>query len=203
MLRDWDDKANAMERELPRVGRYPASGLIRRARRMADLSQRELARRAKVSQSTVARLESGDLRPSLDVMQTLLATAGLHLVVVDEEGHVVLPMRESVETRDGADRRYPSHLDTILDPRPGEWWADGYGLARPPETFHRDRKRRDEMRARSRWEVRAKLLRGAPEPPNPVAAEARARWLDRIREEYRLGIRQLPILNSDDYDPDE
>ena len=44
-------------------------------------------------------------------------------------------MRDWEDTRDGAERRYPSHLDTILDPEPGEWWADIYGLARPPETF--------------------------------------------------------------------
>jgi hypothetical protein len=33
-----------------------------------------------------------------------------------------------------AERRYPAHLDTVLDPAPGEWWGDRYGLARPPET---------------------------------------------------------------------
>jgi len=197
---DWDDKATEMERGQPRVGPYPAPGLIRRARRMVDMSQREFARAAKVSQSTVARLESGALKPSLDVMQTLLSVAGLHLVVVDDEGHVVLPMRESDDVRDGNRRRYPSHLDTILDPRAGEWWADVYGLARPPETFYRDRRKRDYMRARSRWEVRVAQLRDEPPPRNPyAAAEQQARWA-RIREEFRLGIRKAPEINSDEYD---
>jgi len=140
-----------MERGQARVGPYPIPGLVRRARRIADLSQREMAAAAGVSRSTVARVESGELTPSLDVTQRLLATAGLHLVVVDGEGRVVKPMRESDETRDGGGRRYPSHLDTILDPKDGEWWADEFGLARPPETFVRDRQRRDRMRAYARW----------------------------------------------------
>jgi hypothetical protein len=93
--------------------------------------------------------------------------ARLTLVVVDEDGRVVVPMRVWDGTRDGADRQFPAHLDLILDPRPGEWWADVYGLARPPETFHRDRYWRDAKRRRSQWEVRVKQFRGTPPPPEP------------------------------------
>ena len=64
------------------------------------------------------------------------------------------PMKDWRDTRDGAERRYPSHLDIILDPRPGDWWADQYGLTAPPETFRRDRAVRDMQRKRSQWEVR-------------------------------------------------
>jgi transcriptional regulator with XRE-family HTH domain len=143
------------------------SGLVRRVRRLADRSQRELARAARVSQATISRLEAGTLTPSIGVLQRIIGVAGLWLVVVDEEGRIVLPMADWDDTRDGAERRFPSHLDTILDPAPGEWWADVYGLTRPPETFHRDRGVRDQRRARSRWEVRVAQYRNVPPPPRP------------------------------------
>jgi transcriptional regulator with XRE-family HTH domain len=149
------------------IGQFPASGLIRRARRRADLSQREMAIRAHVSPATVGRIEADRLMPSMVVFQRLIGVAGLYLTVVDHDGRVILPMRESEDLRDGADRRYPAHLDTIVDPEPGEWWADGYGLARPPETFHRDRRYRDAVRLRSQWEVRVAQYRSVPEPPDP------------------------------------
>ena len=166
MLSDWERRSAELEKALPRVGPYPASGLIRRARRMRDLSQRELASLSGVPQSTVGRIESGTLTPSLRVLQQLFFACGLHLVVVDTAGRIVQPMRDLEDIHDFGGRRYPSHLSTILDPRPGEWWADQYGLARPPETFHRDQARRRIRQARSRWEVRVKQLRNAPEPPS-------------------------------------
>lgn len=203
MLGDWERKADEMERDLPKVGPFPASGLVRRARRINDTSQREMARMAGVSPSTVARVETGEMRPSLDLLARLLATTGLYLVVVDQDGRVIVPMRECEETRDGADRRYPSHLDTILDPRPGEWWADQYGLARPPETFYRDRRRRDEMRALSRWQVRVAQLRNVPPPPDPDAREAREAYLRELDERRRRGIFPVGSYSADDSDPDE
>jgi transcriptional regulator with XRE-family HTH domain len=140
-------------------------GLVRAARRRADCSQRELAERAGLSPSTVGRIEAGSLAPSLDTLRRLLAAADLALVVIDGDGRVVRPMLDHRDDlRDGADRRYPSHLDTVLDPRYGEWWGDRYGLSRPPETFRRDRSRRDAQRARSRWEVRVAQTRHLPPP---------------------------------------
>jgi transcriptional regulator with XRE-family HTH domain len=201
MASDWDDRATEMERGQARIGPYPAPGLIRRARRIGDLSQREMARAAKVSQSTVARIESGDLMPSLDVTQRLLRTAGLYLVVVDADGRVVTPMRECEETRDGAYRRYPSHLDTIVDPRPGEWWGDDYGLARPPETFYRNRAYRDYQRALSRWEVRAKLNRNVPPPRDP---DFYLRLARQVEEAHRQELERPPIpieeIDVDEWD---
>jgi transcriptional regulator with XRE-family HTH domain len=147
-------------------GSFPAAGLVRRARRIADFSQRQLAKAAGVSQATISRIEAGTLVPSLATFSRLMRSAGLWLTVADEQGRVVQPMEDWDDTRDGAGRRYPSHLDTILDPEPGEWWADVYGLCRPPETFHRDREWRDVLRRRSQWEVRRKY-RGLPWPPDP------------------------------------
>jgi transcriptional regulator with XRE-family HTH domain len=199
VLSDWEDKATAMERDQARIGPFPVPGLLRRARRMADLSQRELARAAKVAQSTVARIEAGDLTPSLDMTQRLMAPAGLYLVVVDGEGRIVVPMRECEEARDGGNRRYPSHLDTILDPRPGEWWGDSYGLARPPETFYRNRVYRDYQRAQSQWEVRAQQNRGVPPPRHP---DFYLRLAQRIAEANRQA-RERPPIPVDEIDVDE
>mgnify|MGYP002620543377 FL=1 len=195
----WSREADRREAPLPKIGRYPAGGLVRRARRIADLSQRELARRAGLAPSTVARIETGEVMPSLEVMQRILDTAGLSLVVVDRDGHVIQPMRDVADIHDGADRRYPAHLDTILDPRPGEWWGDQYGLARPPETFYRDRRRRDARRALSQWEVRAKQYRGLPPPPDPDAH-------DRRMAAIRAALRPRPVpppFPTEEYDVDE
>jgi transcriptional regulator with XRE-family HTH domain len=152
--RAWARAADVREATLPKLGPYPIAGLLRRARRIAGLSQREFARQAGVSPSTVGRIESGAIVPVLPAFARMLAIAGLRLVVVDDAGHVVPPMRDIDDIRNGGGRLYPSHLDTILDPRPGEWWGDQYGLARPPETFHRDPRRREAQRARSVHSVR-------------------------------------------------
>lgn len=146
---------------------WPVAGIVRAVRRRADASQRELARLAGVHHATVGRIEAGALTPSIDLLCRIIAVAGFRLAVVDEFGRVLTPMRDRPDTRDGANRRYPSHLDTILDPEPGEWWADIYGLARPPETFYRDRRTRDAQRRRSQWEVRVAKYRNQPPPPDP------------------------------------
>ncbi|WP_446217073.1 helix-turn-helix domain-containing protein [Micromonospora sp. IBHARD004] len=151
----------------PTIGRVPIAGLVRQARRVAGLGQRQMARFAKVAPSTVGRVEAGGMTPSLQVLERLLGAAGLYLVVVDQEGRVIQPMEDWDDTRDGAGRRYPSHLKLILDPEPGEWWADIYGLARPPETFHRCPIDREARRRRSQWEVRVAKYRGVPPPEDP------------------------------------
>jgi transcriptional regulator with XRE-family HTH domain len=151
---------------------FPAAGLVRAARRRADLSQRQLADKAGVAPSTIGRIESGSLRPSLEILVRLLAAADIELVAVDSERRLVHPMLAWDDTLNGAGRRYPSHLDTVLDPRMGDWWGDRYGLARPPETFFRDRRRRDAQRARSRWEVRVAQTRHIIPPP-PIVPDGR------------------------------
>ncbi|MEV1331539.1 helix-turn-helix domain-containing protein [Micromonospora costi] len=150
---------------------WPAAGIVRAVRRRADLSQRELARWAGVNHATVGRIEAGRMVPSIALLRRIIGVAGYRLAVVDEFGRVLRPMRDRDDTRDGADRRYPSHLDTILDPEPGEWWADIYGLARPPETFYRDRRVRDAMRRRSQWEVRVAKYRDVPPPPRRLRGD--------------------------------
>jgi len=128
------------------------------------MSQTELAKAARIHKSTVGRIEARQQMPSLELFVHLLATAGFALVAVDQSANVLRPMRDKDDLLDGAQRRYPSHLDVIPDPKAGEWWADVYGLARPPETFYRDRANRDARRRRSQWEVRVAKYRHDPEP---------------------------------------
>ncbi len=114
------------------------AGYVRQARRRTRMSQRELAAACAVSASTISRVEAGRTVLSLTTFSRLLRAAGLRLVVVDEHKRRVPPLKEPPETRDLAGRRFPAHLDLILDPEQGQWWGDHFGLVRPPETFHRD-----------------------------------------------------------------
>ncbi|MPZ64825.1 MAG: helix-turn-helix domain-containing protein [Pseudonocardiaceae bacterium] len=120
------------------IEEFPVSGYVRQARRRAKLNQRELAERAETSQSTIARAETGSGALTVPVLLRVLRAGGMHLAVVDGRGRWVPPLQEPPETRDLAGRRFPAHLDLILDPHSGDWWGDRYGLLRPPETFHRD-----------------------------------------------------------------
>lgn len=60
----------------------PAYALCRQIRRDAELSQRELAERAGVSPSTVARIERGRMEPTLDLLLRLAEAADLELRMV-------------------------------------------------------------------------------------------------------------------------
>ncbi|HEX6325170.1 MAG TPA: helix-turn-helix transcriptional regulator [Jiangellaceae bacterium] len=163
----------------PFVTAESVPGLVRAVRRRADKSQRELAKAAGVARSTVAKLETGDLTPSLPTLVRMLEVADLALVATDPNGTVVQPMSSWDDTRDGGGKLFPAHLDLIIDPKWGEWWADKYGLARPPETYHRDRAYRDAKRALSQWAVRVQQFRHDPMPENPDSPlwrRRRAAW---------------------------
>jgi len=56
-----------------------AARLLRHARRAAGLTQRDLAARAGVPQSTVGRIERGRLMPRVDTFDRLLRAAGLRI----------------------------------------------------------------------------------------------------------------------------
>ena len=55
--------------------------LLREARLRAGLTQRELASRARTSQSAVARWESGEVVPSFERLRQLIRACGLELTV--------------------------------------------------------------------------------------------------------------------------
>ena len=71
-------------------GAMTGGAFVREARRRAGLTQRQLATRAGVSQPSIARIESGDVRPSFERILDLVRAAGfdldVHVVPLDEDG---------------------------------------------------------------------------------------------------------------------
>lgn len=56
-----------------------AASIVRRARTLARLSQRELATRAGTAQPSVARIEAGRTSPTMDTLVRLVEAAGFQL----------------------------------------------------------------------------------------------------------------------------
>ena len=56
-----------------------AAGLIRLARTKADVTQRQLADRAGVTQQAVSAYETGRMEPTLPTLERLLAAAGFEM----------------------------------------------------------------------------------------------------------------------------
>ena len=71
-----------------------AASLLQLARLRAGLSQAELARRARTSQSSIALYEAGRRSPSMDTLERLLGAAGFELRVqlepIDDHEEVLL-----------------------------------------------------------------------------------------------------------------
>ena len=84
--------------------------MIRAARRRRRFSQRELAQRAGVPASTVARLEAGSASPRLDTFVRLMEATGVAVLPVSRGGQVLVPDDEHDAIRDAGDRRFPAHL---------------------------------------------------------------------------------------------
>ena len=60
--------------------------MLRMARRRAQFSQRELARRAGVPQATISRIENRVVSPTLDTLDSLIRACGMRLSVLDQRG---------------------------------------------------------------------------------------------------------------------
>jgi transcriptional regulator with XRE-family HTH domain len=152
-------------------------GTLRRIRRTADLSQRELARACGVSASVVAKAETGERDLPVQLLGRLLAVAELRLAVVDASGSTVAPMQPGT-VRDAAGRRFPAHLDT----RHGDedWWGGEHRpRLRPPRyTFDVDRRVRDWRRTGG-----APVEHHAPEPGDSLAERAAARQRESARRD--------------------
>lgn len=57
---------------------------LARIRTSAGLSQAELAERAGLKQSNVARIENGSSIPRVDTLQRILAPLGYHLAITEK-----------------------------------------------------------------------------------------------------------------------
>jgi transcriptional regulator with XRE-family HTH domain len=138
---------------LTNVTAFPADRYLRAARHQADLSQRELAAKAGLPQSTVARIERTPSQAKVDDVAILLGAMGLRVVVVDHDGVEFTPEAEAdAGLTDRAGRRFPAHLDV----RPGTegWWGSGWPMFEgktPAYTFDRARHSRDWRRT---WSLR-------------------------------------------------
>jgi HTH-type transcriptional regulator/antitoxin HipB len=112
------------------------AGLLRRIRRSADLSQRELAARLHVSKSAVAAFESGTRSVDVELLAAAAALAGLRVALLDRSCAEVRGMQPGA-VRDRAGRRFPAHLDTMLSEQRASRWDDRPRLRRPTYTFDR------------------------------------------------------------------
>lgn len=155
--------------------------LLRRVRRTADLSQRELAGALGVSASTVAQAETGARDLPATVLARAAALAGLRLGLLDASGNQVPDMTPDA-VRDRRGRLFPAHLDV----RHGDedWWhgVERYSRVPPWYTFDRGRTLRD----RYREVTGAPADHQLPRPGDGPDDRARARRLaDVARERER------------------
>lgn len=191
---DWTQMSEWTDAEVqcylmgPFDGEVP--GLVRRVRRILDVSQRGLAALLEVSQSVVARWETGRTSPRVSVLQQMLRLAGLHVSVHDgETGEEVAPMRDD-GARDRGGRRCPAHVDLTVT---GWWYPRG---AESTAAFlmwrQRSKERRDpaiHFHTSPILRRLHRLLSGTPDDhPSIIQLTAEAVHLDEVREERRERI---------------
>ena len=185
----------------PFDGKIP--GLVRRVRRILDVSQRGLAAILQVSQSVVARWETGRVSPRASVLHALLRMAGLTVEIHDEDGAEVAPMRDD-GARDGRGRRYPAHVDLTVH----GWWVPRRvqsTMAHYALWIHRSRARKvPQVRFHtSPWQrmIERRLFGTPDDHPARLQLVAEAGHLDDLRADRReraRGGRTWPTVLSAD-----
>ena len=163
---------------------FDLPGALRRIRRMADLSQRELAGLLGMGKSSIGRVEIGTAGLDVRVLAQAAEIADLRLTLVDRNGDDVDPM-SAVTVRDGADRRFPAHLDTRYSDE--GWWHDAhhYSRPRPSYTFDRDRRARDNARQGRGTPEDHLLPQPGDSPQERAEARRREHWRRRAEERER------------------
>jgi len=151
------------------VSGFDLPGALRRIRRTADLSQREMARALEVSKSYLGGAESGTSGLDVRVMARAAALAGLRLALLDGAGGEV-PAMGADTVRDMGNRRFPAHLDT----RYGDdgWWhgPHRYDREQPWYTFDRNRRMRNAYRVRDGTPDDHQLPQAGDSPADRAAA---------------------------------
>ena len=187
-MSEWTDEEVQWYLMGPFDGGIP--GLVRRIRRILDVSQRGLAVILEVSQSVVARWETGRTSPRASVLQQLLRLAGLRASIRDDEtGEEVEPMRDD-GARDRGGRRCPAHVDLAVN---GWWYPRG---AESTAEFllwrQRSRARREPaIRFHTSPFLRRihRMLSGTPDDhPSLSQLAAEAEHVDEVRQERRERI---------------
>jgi len=163
-------------------------GLVRRIRRVLDVSQRGLAAVLEVSQSVVARWETGRTSPRATVLLRLLRLAGLRARIQrSDTGEQVEPMRDD-GARDRAGRRYPAHVDLSVT---GWWCPRAAGSTAGPVWWRaRSRSRRaPSIRFHTSRRHLYRLMYGTPvDHPSMRQLTAEAVHLDEVREQRRRQV---------------
>ena len=189
----WDCLANwtDAEREWWWMGPFGGGvpGLVRRIRRILDVSQRGLAKILGVSQSVVARWETGRTSPRVAVLERMLRLARVEVTLRDEDtGKQVRPMRADGARKHGGSR-FPAHTDL----RATGWWVPR-ALRRMTSVEYfvqRDRSReaRDpyiSYRTSPRAKRVERAIYGTPDDhPAVHQLAAEAEHLDELREAWR------------------
>ena len=112
----------------PQAGPTPVAGLLRSARAVADLSQRDLAARCGVSKSALARMEQDTTGRTTTVQAWAAALRACGFTIeVTREGRRLAPDRDDARDRGG--RLLPPHLDPHPVWRSLDWWGfrNGFG----------------------------------------------------------------------------
>ena len=157
---------------------------MRRVRRIADLSQRELAAAVGISPSAVGSAESGARDLPLSVVARIAEVAALRLSLVDHDGREISGMAENT-VRDAAGRRFPAHLDTRYSE--DRWWhgPHRYHRRQPSYTFDRRRDLRDLKREWVGTPNDHQLPQQGDSPEQRAEVRRRARWAARKEERER------------------
>ncbi|WP_374456412.1 helix-turn-helix domain-containing protein [Nocardioides sp.] len=165
-------------------------GLVRRIRRILEVSQRGLAEILGVSQSVVARWETERTSPRASVLRHLLWLAGLRTSFHDEEtGEEVGPMRDDGARQHGGSR-YPAHGDLTVR----GWWVPRHLRSTSIDYYRaidRSRKQRDpgiRCTYDPHWRAVFRAVWGTPDDhPSVWQLAAEAEHLDEVREQRRRG----------------
>ena len=160
---------------------FDLAGAVRRIRRRADCSQRELAAGIGTSKSAIAAAETGAAGLDARLLASAAHLAGLRLALLDAAGAEVHGMHPD-GVRDRSGRRFPAHLDTVLSEQRASRWEHRPRLRQPTYTFdRRDPWQAAETRARSRPDDH--LLPQPGDAPEERAAARRREARQRLQDE--------------------
>ncbi|WP_374457221.1 helix-turn-helix domain-containing protein [Nocardioides sp.] len=189
--KDWTEAELEYYLMGPFDGEIP--GLVRRIRRILDVSQRGLAGLLGISQSQVARWETRRTSPRTAVLVEMLRLAKVRIGLHHEEsGKLVEPMRDD-GARDRALRRYPAHVDLEV----AGWWEPRDAMMTADGMRWRARSRRWGIPAvryhHPFWKQVFREVRGTPvDHPARHQLVAEAVHLDEVREERLRRTAPLP-----------